>query len=214
SHNSKCSIFRDILKTNRDLDDRSWKNLEIDGSGSNKVRQLWEVKTLLTVVDDTVTSGGARLLRSQLLQPSGDQAIIERRLDAVQELVENPHVSKRLHFLKPSHTIDRRCGINDKEGGKFGGKQGENYDTKIAKNIQTSFICLGTSLNTNLKRLLGPREFRGHVPKTLLDVFGDRIDLPNTSSNVPEDSEGVPKTLSAKDVLLRGTSTSNGGPFH
>lgn len=91
----------------RDLDDRSWKNLEIDGSGSNK-----EVKTLLTVVDDTVTSGGARLLRSQLLQPSGDQAIIERRLDAVQELVENPHLVEKLrHVLGSASDLDNLFNI-------------------------------------------------------------------------------------------------------
>ncbi|VDP36674.1 unnamed protein product [Heligmosomoides polygyrus] len=51
------------------------------------------------------------------------------------------------------------------------------------------------------------------APKTSLNVFGDQVDGPKTSSNAPGDSEDVPKILSAKGGLLRGASTSNGGPF-
>lgn len=45
------------------------------------------------MIDETLTSGGGRLLRSNLLQPSADQEIINQRLDAVEELLENPQVS-------------------------------------------------------------------------------------------------------------------------
>ncbi|KJH53181.1 MutS domain III [Dictyocaulus viviparus] len=55
--------------------------------------------SLLTVVDETLTSGGSRLLRSILLQPSGDQDVIEHRLDAVEELINNAHLVDKLRDL-------------------------------------------------------------------------------------------------------------------
>uniref|UniRef100_A0A0K0D446 MUTSd domain-containing protein n=1 Tax=Angiostrongylus cantonensis TaxID=6313 RepID=A0A0K0D446_ANGCA len=55
--------------------------------------------SLLAIVDETLTSGGSRLLRSNLLQPSADQDVIEQRLDAVEELVNNPHVVEKLRQL-------------------------------------------------------------------------------------------------------------------
>ncbi len=45
--------------------------------------------TLLSVLDETATGMGGRLLRQRLLQPSCDQAEIEIRLDAVEELATN-----------------------------------------------------------------------------------------------------------------------------
>jgi len=46
--------------------------------------------TLLSVLDDTVTPMGTRLLREWLLRPLKDCNRINQRLDAVQELLENP----------------------------------------------------------------------------------------------------------------------------
>jgi DNA mismatch repair ATPase MutS len=43
--------------------------------------------TLVSVMDRTATIMGARLLKSWLLRPSIDRAVIEARLDAVEELV-------------------------------------------------------------------------------------------------------------------------------
>ncbi len=43
--------------------------------------------TLISVLDETATGMGGRLLRQRLLQPSCDQAEIDARLDAVEELV-------------------------------------------------------------------------------------------------------------------------------
>ncbi|PIO53942.1 hypothetical protein TELCIR_24706, partial [Teladorsagia circumcincta] len=78
-------VYSDIEKMCL-LDVGSWKNLEIDSSYPKKER-----KSLLAIVDETQTAAGARLLRSNLLQPSGDQIVIDERLDAVEELVDNPH---------------------------------------------------------------------------------------------------------------------------
>ncbi|KAK6060187.1 hypothetical protein COOONC_02159 [Cooperia oncophora] len=79
----------------------SWKNLEIDNNHPKKER-----KSLLAIIDETQTSAGARLLRSNVLQPSGDQMVIEERLDAVEELVDNPHVSICITQLFPFFSLE------------------------------------------------------------------------------------------------------------
>ncbi|VDM59157.1 unnamed protein product [Angiostrongylus costaricensis] len=73
----------------------SWSNLEVLNTDPKKVAR----SSLLAIVDETLTSGGSRLLRSNLLQPSADQDVIEQRLDAVEELVNNPHVVEKLRQL-------------------------------------------------------------------------------------------------------------------
>ncbi|VDK47453.1 unnamed protein product [Cylicostephanus goldi] len=94
-------VYRDIEKLCM-LDVGSWQNLEIVNSFPRKER-----RSLLAVIDETLTSGGARLLRSNLLQPSGDREIIDRRLDAVEELLENPHVIEKLRqVLSSSYDLD------------------------------------------------------------------------------------------------------------
>ncbi|MBW2527519.1 MAG: DNA mismatch repair protein MutS, partial [Deltaproteobacteria bacterium] len=67
------------------IDETAQRHLELvrgaDGS---------ERGTLLSIIDETVTAGGARLLRRQLLAPSIDVTTIRRRLDAVELFVANP----------------------------------------------------------------------------------------------------------------------------
>lgn len=68
------------------LDRISQRNLELvdpifaDGKGN----------TLLAVLDETITPMGARLLREWVLRPLRDKSQIESRLDAVQDLLEQP----------------------------------------------------------------------------------------------------------------------------
>ncbi|KAJ1358407.1 hypothetical protein KIN20_016825 [Parelaphostrongylus tenuis] len=80
----------------------SWNNLEIVNTDPKKARN-----SLLTVIDETLTSGGSRLLRSNLLQPSTNEDVIEQRLDAVEELVNNPHVVEKLRQL-----LDNTCNLD------------------------------------------------------------------------------------------------------
>ncbi|EYC42618.1 hypothetical protein Y032_0524g2921 [Ancylostoma ceylanicum] len=89
-------IYRDIEKMCM-LDVGSWQNLEIISNAPKK-----EHRSLLSVIDETLTSGGGRLLRSNLLQPSADQEIINQRLDAVEELLENPQLIEKLRLLLSS----------------------------------------------------------------------------------------------------------------
>jgi DNA mismatch repair protein MutS len=66
------------------LDETSQRNLEIFRSQRDQGRG----GTLLDAVDRTATAAGARLLRDWLARPLQDVQRIERRLEAVEELVE------------------------------------------------------------------------------------------------------------------------------
>lgn len=49
-------------------------------------------RSLFSALNTCLTSGGVRLLRSSLLQPSTDLSMIEARLDAIEELITNQPV--------------------------------------------------------------------------------------------------------------------------
>jgi DNA mismatch repair protein MutS len=66
------------------LDVATRRNLEIERS----IREGRREGSLLHAVDRTSTSAGARLLRRRLLAPLRDPEVIERRLDAVDELLK------------------------------------------------------------------------------------------------------------------------------
>lgn len=77
------------------IDRISQRNLELvepifaDGKGN----------TLLSVLDRTITPMGARNLREWILRPLRSKSLIEERLDAVGELVENPMLLQELREL-------------------------------------------------------------------------------------------------------------------
>ncbi len=68
------------------LDATTLANLEVFAAQRGGDRRA----TLLGVLDRTVSPGGGRLLRAWLKQPLREPAAIERRLDAVAELVDEP----------------------------------------------------------------------------------------------------------------------------
>ena len=89
------------------LDPATRRNLEIERS----IRDGGRAGSLLHSMDETLTSAGARLLRQWLLAPLTDPAEIARRLDAVQELLENG--AARLEArerLKPFQDVERLLG--------------------------------------------------------------------------------------------------------
>lgn len=74
------------------LDEMTRRNLEL----VEPLRPGEEGGTLLSVLDETVTAMGARLLRRWLLRPLVDAREIWRRLDAVGELFENRELRRAL----------------------------------------------------------------------------------------------------------------------
>lgn len=87
------------------LDAITLRNLEIVESRgeSNK-------KTLLNVIDETVTGMGARLLRSWLLRPSIKRSEIQTRLSAVSELSDSMLRDKIRYLLKEVADLERLVG--------------------------------------------------------------------------------------------------------
>ena len=68
-------------------------------------------RTLLSVIDETVTSMGARLLRSWLLRPCVKQGEVEARLAAVQDLfASHIHRDKLRSLLKEVSDLERLIG--------------------------------------------------------------------------------------------------------
>lgn len=61
--------------------------------------------SLLSILDNTKSSMGARMLRGWLTAPSRNKKIIENRLDAVDELIENFSIHTQLSECL-SHTLD------------------------------------------------------------------------------------------------------------
>ena len=68
------------------LDRVALRNLELVETARGKSR----VGSLLWILDKTSTSMGSRLMRAWIERPLKQRALIERRLDAVQQLIENP----------------------------------------------------------------------------------------------------------------------------
>ena len=67
-----------------------------------------KANTLLSVLDETITPMGSRLLREWLLRPLLDKNAINRRLDAIQCLLEQPLTHTEIHdALKAVRDIER-----------------------------------------------------------------------------------------------------------
>ncbi len=87
------------------LDAVTLRNLELIESKGESNR-----KTLLNVIDETVTGMGARLLRSWLLRPSLKRSEIQTRLLAVTELTD-PMLRDKIRFLlKEVSDLERLVG--------------------------------------------------------------------------------------------------------
>lgn len=87
------------------LDAVTLRNLEIVESKGESHK-----KTLLGVIDETVTGMGARLLRSWLLRPSIKRNEIQTRLAAVSELSDSMLRDKVRYLLKEVSDLERLVG--------------------------------------------------------------------------------------------------------
>ena len=88
------------------LDSTTRRNLEITAN----LRYATKEGTLLELLDTTSTAMGARRLKSWLLHPLKDASEINRRLDAVEELVEKREAREALASLfKDVYDLERLC---------------------------------------------------------------------------------------------------------
>lgn len=87
------------------LDAVTLKNLEVIESRGDSNR-----KTLFSVIDETITGMGGRLLRSWLLRPSIKRGEIQTRLAAVTELADSILRDKVRYLLKEVSDLERLVG--------------------------------------------------------------------------------------------------------
>ncbi|MBS0262020.1 MAG: DNA mismatch repair protein MutS [Planctomycetes bacterium] len=86
------------------IDESTRRSLELTRTLRDDKRQ----GSLLAVIDETVTPMGARLLAEWLSNPLTNRTAIDRRLDAVQELVENNVLCQELReVLKSAYDVQR-----------------------------------------------------------------------------------------------------------
>ena len=86
------------------LDSSTRRNLEL----SETLREKQKRGSLLWVLDKTKTAMGARMLHKQLEQPLIDKKQIERRLDAVEELLDNAICREEMReYLTPVYDLER-----------------------------------------------------------------------------------------------------------
>jgi DNA mismatch repair protein MutS len=86
------------------LDEPTLRNLEIFLTAMERKRE----GSLLSVIDETATAMGARLLRKQLALPLLDVAAIRRRQDAVELLAGEPELRQRLReALRRVYDLER-----------------------------------------------------------------------------------------------------------
>ena len=86
------------------IDDRSCKNLELLANLQTQDRK----GSLVHILDQTVTAMGSRLIRNWIRYPLMDTESIQRRLDAVEELIRSSHIHQLLvNHLKSVYDLER-----------------------------------------------------------------------------------------------------------
>ncbi len=89
------------------IDTSTRRNLEL----TETLREKQKRGSLLWVLDKTKTAMGARMLRKMLEQPSIDRDEINNRLDAVEELFEDPICREELReYMQPIYDFERLLG--------------------------------------------------------------------------------------------------------
>src|SRR6266850_3521912 len=166
------------------LDQVTVRNLELVESlgGANG-------RTLLSVIDETVTSMGARLLRSWLLRPCVKRGEVEARLAAVQDLVASQITRDKLRsLLKEVSDLERLIGRIS-----FGSATPRDLNAILRSLYQVPAI----------------RENLAAMPSSLLQVLSESAD------DVPEIcallikaiSDDPPAKISDGDAIRDGYST-------
>jgi len=165
------------------LDNITVRNLElVESLGGASGR------TLLSVIDQTVTGMGARLLRSWLLRPCVKRGEVEARLSAVQDLFTSQIVRDKLRsLLKEVSDLERLIGRIS-----FGSATPRDLNAILR----------------SLNQVPGIREQLGSMPSSLLQVLSE------SSDDVPEVcalltraiSDEPPAKISEGDTIRPGYS--------
>ncbi|CAL2032579.1 unnamed protein product [Caenorhabditis brenneri] len=154
-HETRCVFFRvkSLRIKEMGVDDTcmidfvSWESLEIiDTDDASKARkcQMKQKRTLMSVLNHTVTTNGYRLLRSNVLQPSTDVSIIEARQEAIEELIAKPQLREKLRkTLLRAHELDRVIAMCIQTSSSWTVRESEAKINQIIKLVQTLKVIQG-----------------------------------------------------------------------
>ena len=146
-------------------------------------------RTLLSVIDETVTSMGARLLRSWLLRPCVKQGEVEARLGAVQDLFASQISRDKLRsLLKDVSDLERLIGRIS-----FGSATPRDLNAILRSLYQVPAI----------------RENLAALPSSLLQILSESADeVPEICALlVKAISDDPPAKISEGDTIREGYST-------
>lgn len=146
-------------------------------------------RTLLSVIDETVTSMGARLLRSWLLRPCVKQGEVEARLAAVQDLFASQITRDKLRsLLKDVSDLERLVGRIS-----FGSATPRDLNAILRSLYQVPAI----------------RENLASLPSSLLQILSESADeVPEICALlVKAISDDPPVKISEGDTIREGYST-------
>ena len=146
-------------------------------------------RTLLSVIDETVTSMGARLLRSWLLRPCVKQGEVEARLAAVQDLFASQMNRDKLRsLLKDVSDLERLVGRIS-----FGSATPRDLNAILRSLYQVPAI----------------RETLAALPASLLQILSESADeVPEICALlVKAISDDPPAKISEGDTIREGYST-------
>lgn len=146
-------------------------------------------RTLLSVIDETVTSMGARLLRSWLLRPCVKQGEVEARLGAVQDLFASQISRDKLRsLLKDVSDLERLIGRIS-----FGSATPRDLNAILRSLYQVPAI----------------RENLAELPSSLLQILSESADeVPEICALlVKAISDDPPAKISEGDTIREGYST-------
>ena len=146
-------------------------------------------RTLLSVIDETVTSMGARLLRSWLLRPCVKQGEVEARLAAVQDLFASQITRDKLRsLLKDVSDLERLVGRIS-----FGSATPRDLNAILRSLYQVPAI----------------RENLASLPSSLLQILSESADeVPEICALlVKAISDDPPAKISEGDTIREGYST-------
>ncbi len=172
------------------LDPFTQRNLEL----VQELRTGGEGNTLLSVLDETVTGMGERLLRKWLLTPLLDREEIERRLDAVELLYEQELARRELRdLLARVYDVERLAG-------KLGTRRATPRDLL---SLQQSLRHL-PELKRRLQALLSLPE--GKAPERLRALLSrlQALRLEEVAQELQALREDAPLTLKEGNIFREG----------
>ncbi|MBN2457526.1 DNA mismatch repair protein MutS [Candidatus Woesearchaeota archaeon] len=130
------------------LDHITVRNLEILGNIHGKG------KSLLSVIDFTCTSMGSRMLRSWMVNPLLDTALINRRLDSVQELVSDTVLRSQLvEQLSYLGDIERLLSRISYGNGNARDLVSLKSSISVIPQVKQALACTGSAYLAELKEM-------------------------------------------------------------